>query len=201
MRLTNRGAFCTFALALVAAALLVGCGESAPSAPAAAVVTQPEGGQVLLAFSAEAAQGVGKIATANDALTASAKINSQGGVIEIVAPAEAEAAHRLAVTFTVPPLALRSATIISMAVYGQTLSELLVGFEPGGLVFLTDASLGLSVGAARVDVPVADIIVLHIHDDGTVETVGFQAGWTNDSLYQIQVAVPGFSVYSLGGGR
>lgn len=193
-----------FATALVAAALVGGCGDTAPSASNAAAEVQQEGGQVLLAFSPGAARAAGKIvSSAPNAPAVVEVIGAQGGELEIEIESDAFDGDggKLEVSFTVPRGALTTAVPIHMAVYGQRLSDLIVGFEPDGLEFLRHATLEVELGEDRIDVPVEQILVLHIHDDGLVEFADHYGKWNSDGVFELYVDVPGFSVYSLGGGR
>lgn len=104
----------------------------------------------------------------------------------------------LYVTLTVPNGAVTERTLITMTVTGHTLSELVITFQPGGLEFLKDASLAVTVGGARVDVDTATLQVYHEYSDGTVEEtpLTFNKSYPDGYLY-FEAVVPGFSRYGL----
>lgn len=216
-----------FALAISLAcilALVSGCGEGkVPLAPESASLEQTPGGTVYLTFSPQALERAGKIATIPEAgktvsktfypdKTASMKIQELNG------PGTRD---DLEVEFTVKAGGLDQATTITMTVYGNKLSDLVLAFEPDGLVFNQPAKLAVKIGAERIDrslldlqallLPFADLQAYHDHD-GTVDSAIITSVKTylyvlllgevesQPPLYdyaRIKVDVPGFSRYGL----
>lgn len=213
----------SFASALVLAS---GCGEGkAPLAPESATLDQAPGGITYLTFSPEALARVGKIATIPAAgkttsktfypdQTASMKIQDLNG---------SGTRDDLEVVFTVEAGDLSKRTTIIMTVYGNKLSDLVLAFEPDGLVFNKPAKLAVKIGAQRVDrslldlqallLPFGDLQAYHDHD-GTVTSATITSVKTyiyalllgevdtllNLAVYdyaRIWVDVPGFSRYGL----
>jgi hypothetical protein len=90
--------------------------------------------------------------------------------------------------------------LITMDVSGTTLSQLVMAFQPAGLVFDPWAHINLSVGRDLIDLPLTDLVAWHIYDDGTAEQVPFSIVDNNPYHIQIFIKVPGFSRYGMGGG-
>ena len=180
-------AFCILALVAFAA----GCGvEQSPVAQEEAAVTQAEDGRMLLTFSPEAAQRAAKIV--EEGRTVSQLFNAQSGNLVI------NDDDGLKVTLSVPQNALAADEQITMTAYGNTLSELVVAFEPGGLVFLIASQLEIRLDNELVDLPLDGLQAWHILDDGTVEPAGIVFVDEENSKTYITLDVPGFSRYSLG---
>jgi len=106
----------------------------------------------------------------------------------------------LKATLVVPNRAVSEPVEITMTVHGNYLSDLVIAFKPGGLVFAKDAELRVQLGQTLVDVDVNTLQVWHEYSDGTVEKTEVTAlktyknGWT-----YLTVAVSGFSRYGLRG--
>jgi hypothetical protein len=87
---------------------------------------------------------------------------------------------------------------ITMTVVGDYLSDLMVIFQPAGLVFLQDATLEVRIGTDLVDLDVAQLQVYHEYADGTVEESGvLSMSSFGDTSIRFQAAVSGFSRYGL----
>lgn len=205
-------------------ALFGGCGEGKPPlAPESTALDQAPGGIMYLTFSPEALERVGKIATIPAAgkttsktfypdKTASMKIQDLNG---------SGTRDDLEVEFTVAAGDLSKRKTITMTVYGNKLSDLVLAFEPDGLVFNHPAKLAVKIGAERIDrslldlqallLPFASLQAYHDHD-GTVDSAVITSVktyiWllllgeteTPPPLYdyaRINVDVPGFSRYGL----
>lgn len=204
-------------------ALTTGCGEGkAPLAPESTTLDQASNGVTYLTFSPEALERVGKIATIPAAgkttsktfypdQTASMKIQDLNG---------SGTRDDLEVEFTVAAGDLSKRKTITMTVYGNKLSDLVLAFEPDGLVFNHPAQLSVKIGVERVDrslldleallLPFADLQAYHDHD-GTVDNAVITSVKTytylpllgeteTQPLYdyaRINVDVPGFSRYGL----
>lgn len=205
-------------------ALTTGCGEGkAPLAPESTTFDQASGGIVYLTFSPEALERVGKIATIPAAgkttsktfypdQTASMKIQDLNG---------SGTRDDLEVEFTVAAGDLSKRKTITMTVYGNKLSDLVLAFEPDGLVFNHPAKLAVKIGVERIDrslldlqallLPFASLQAYHDHD-GTVDSAVITSvktytylpllgeTETPPPLYdyaRIKVDVPGFSRYGL----
>lgn len=175
-------------LALIAFAASCGMNQS-PVAQDEATVSQAEDSRMLLAFSPEAAQRAAKIV--QEGLTSSQLVGTQGGHFLINNGG-------LKVTFTVQENGLAADEQITMTVYGEMLSEVIVAFEPGGQVFLIDSQLELRLDNALVDLPLDGLQAWHIHDDGTVEPAGIVFVDDATAKTYITLDIPGFSRYSLG---
>ena len=128
-------------------------------------------------------------------------IGAKGGLIQLQVNVGGKARDDLAVGLAVPYGALSEDISITMTVYGNTLSDLVVDFDPGGLAFAKHAVMDLQLGSDLVDIALDDLHLLHIHDDGTAEDAGILATveWGKNTTH-IVVSVPGFSRYGLSGG-
>ncbi|MDA0336609.1 MAG: hypothetical protein O2782_15715 [bacterium] len=104
----------------------------------------------------------------------------------------------LYVSFTVPNGAVAEPTQIVMTVIGNRLSDLVIAFQPGGLVFETPASLWVKLGSDLVDVDTGTLTVWHEYADGTVEDTTVLASHQYKSgYYEFTAEIPGFSRYGL----
>jgi|GEM_PF-6839136 len=106
----------------------------------------------------------------------------------------------LYVDFSVPRGATTERVLITMTVYGNYQSDLVIAFKPGGLEFVKDALLELDLGPDLVDVDTNEITVWHQYEDGTIEE--FTVSATDDrSAYftHFEIPVSGFSSYGLRG--
>ena len=196
-------------LALAMVALLSGCESAAPPlSQDTAVADQTTEGPVYLVFSPQAAQGVAKIAT----------IPPEGrSVIKLVKPSKSKRLKvrdegdddedALKVVLAIDKHAVVEPVQVTMTVYGNTLSELVAAFEPGGLTFLAPAMLKIDLGGERIDIPYSEITAYHVQADGSVEEAGIVSVriWGDDDdddieRIVIKVAVPGFSRYCLSKG-
>lgn len=214
-------------MALVGVALLVlgglvGCGEDRSPVSHEASAVDPYAVEVLvLASSPEEALRAAKLT--QDGRTVSDLFDKHGS-IEIFEAEEQGVEDDLRVTFSVLPGALQVSEFISMTVFGQSLSNIVAAFQPSGLVFKKEAVLGIGLGIERVDMPLSSLQVWHIHGDGSVEEARItgirwydleEDGEVNDSgdigegedwgdndvnFIAVEIAVPGFSRYSMGGG-
>ena len=106
----------------------------------------------------------------------------------------------LYVDFSVPKGATTERVLISMTVYGNYQSDLVIAFQPGGLEFVKDALLELDLGPDLVDVNSSEITVWHQYEDGTIEA--FKVSPTDDRsdyFTHFEIPVSGFSSYGLRG--
>ena len=105
----------------------------------------------------------------------------------------------LQVTLIVPSGAVSKGVTITMTVYGNYLSDLVIAFQPGGLVFDESAELKVGMGGALVDVDPEGLTVWHEYEDGTVEeaTLTGTKTWNNLMWFEFNAEVPGFSRYGL----
>jgi len=170
--------------------LATGCGvDHSPMAQD----TQNGEGQTLLTFSSP--QGAAKqLAGASETLVASGVIGSKGGKLEVEDKGKRGGKDDLKVTFSVPGKALEKDVKITMRVSGRYLSELMVAFEPSGLVFLKDAKLKIKLGKDLIDLDMKKMTGEHHYEDGHSEEAELKIDRGN-----ITVRIPGFSRYSLGG--
>lgn len=183
-------------LALAGLGLVAGC--SMDRAPTAQDETQAPKSRILVAFSPEAAQRAAKVAGSALQGTVTKTIGPAGGELG-VGKVDNDLMNALGTLLVVPPGGLRTEVEITMSLYGSYLSELVVEFAPGGLVFNNPAQLLIRIGKNRVDLPIQQMVILHQHEDGTVTLATFAVTEAVKS-YLIAVEVPGFSLYSLGGG-
>lgn len=189
--------------ALVLALLVWGCGtDSSPVAPDEPTLTQTADGRIFLAFSESAALRAAKLAEEPYSTNAGIAqvFGVEGGELEIEKTNGEGITDDLKVIFRTAEGALTEDVLITMAVYGETMSDLVVAFGPSGLVFLVEAELDIRLGRERVDMNLEELIVWHIHDDGLVEMATHRAKDWGD-IVRIQVDVPGFSRFSMGGGE
>jgi len=197
--------------------LASGCGmDQSPVAPEEAAVAPAPTTGLVLAFSPETArQAAAKLATIPPEGRSKSEIfGASATELEIKDKNGWGYKDDLKVKFSTRDGALDSEVEITMTVYGNVLSEIVAAFQPGGLIFLRPATLELELGADLVDLPLDNLQVWHIHDDGTVEEAeilsirGYDEDdeeWVEENLdgadfVNIEVVVPGFSRYSPGGG-
>ena len=178
--------------------------RKSPRADSAAAPTTE--GPIYLVFSAQAAQQAAKIAA----------IPPEGrSVTKLVTPSKSKKLtvtdkeegkeNALKVTLAIDENAVAEPVQVTMTVYGNTLNELVVAFEPGGLTFLAPATLKIDLGGERIDIPLSEITAYHAQADGSVEEAGIVSvrTWGDDDDIDrivIKVAVPGFSRYCLSKG-
>lgn len=205
-------------------ALICGCGEGrAPLAPESTLLGQEHSGIVYLTFSPQALERAGKIATipAEGKTTSKVFYPDKTASMKIQDLNGSGTRDDLEVEFTVAAGDLSKRTTITMTVYGNKLSDLVLAFEPDGLVFNKSAKLAVKIGAQRVDrslldlqallLPFSDVEAYHDHD-GSVESATITSVKTYiyaillgevemlPPLYdyaRIKVDVPGFSRYGL----
>ena len=133
--------------------------------------------------------------------TVSALFDASGGSFQVFESNGSGPKDNLLVEFVVPKNALNQPETITMTVNGETLSELAIEFQPGGLEFNTGAELTVRVGAGLVDVQqVESLQVYHRYEDGTVEEsiVHVNEPNSHQQSVSIYVVIPGFSRYSMG---
>jgi hypothetical protein len=105
----------------------------------------------------------------------------------------------LQVNFVVPSGAVNERVLITMTVYGNYLSDLVVAFQPGGLVFNMPAELQVGMGGDLINIDTADLVVLHEYADGTVEetTINSTKTYQGNMWFEFDAMVPGFSRYGI----
>lgn len=186
---------------LSALALISGCGEDrSPVAPAATLTPAP-GGLTYLAFSPQAAQRAAKLAIVpGTGLTVSQIFSVWGDHFTVTDLNGAGVTDDLRVTFSVPSGGLTAPLLITMTVYGNTARDLVMAFDPAGLLFLGAAELKVVLGDDRLDIPLAQIRAYHAYDNGTVVDATILSRVDGDGTSEIRIEVPGFSRYGLSGG-
>lgn len=211
----KRSNLLTLALASLLAAA-IGCGtDRSPVSYEDPAETAPPSGRHFIAFSSAAAEAAGKVAAIpEEGVSISDWFGYAGGKFDIAEPNGHGHADDLEVGFWVPVGAVggtnaadpfaptdtaADSVYITMTVYGNTLSTLIVEFEPDGFEFVIPALLGLRLGWDLVDMDLDDLVVWHIHGDGTAEPAEIEI-IKSDRNATILVDVPGFSKYSGGGG-
>ena len=122
-----------------------------------------------------------------------------GGVLKVVDRHGGTEADDLSIGFKVPSGGVAEEVPITMEVYGNLLSELVVVFEPAGLVFINTAVLEVRLGYELVDMLPEEFMVYHKYADGTVEETAILSlrSLGNDTFLRVQAEVPGFSRYGL----
>ena len=188
---------------LAAATLTIGCGtENTPMASSEPTFTHTEDNRTFLTFSPQAQRRAAKIsAIPAEGRTVSKIFDANHNGLEIFDANGTD--HRLddiTVFFTVPDHALDHPVEITMTVYGNTLEEMVVEFQPGGLNFLHHATLGIFLGHNLVHTPHDQLHAWHEHGDGSVEEANIFWLRITDAKVKMKIAVPGFSRYSPGGG-
>jgi len=186
-------------LGLVLMSLVLGC--STDSTPlASGELALAEDGRSYLSFSAEGQQRAGKIAAvpAEGVVVSDFIKADKGGWLKFQDKNQPGNDDDLKVELMVGANALESDVTITMTVYGNTLSDLVVAFDPGGLIFLEDALLEIWLGEYLVDIDPDSIVVHHEYSDGTVEEAVIFSAEYSPPAFKILVAVPGFSRYTLG---
>ena len=105
----------------------------------------------------------------------------------------------LQVTLIVPSGAVNERVKITMTVYGNYLSDLVIAFQPGGLVFDESATLKVGIGGALVDVDPDGLTVWHEYGNGNVEEARLTGTktWNDLMWFEFNAEVPGFSRYGL----
>jgi hypothetical protein len=102
------------------------------------------------------------------------------------------------IEFLVPEFAVTEDVLINMTVYGHSLDDLIVAFEPGGLYFEQEATLDMLVGNDLFPPEVLEALTAyHLHADGSEDEVGIILIEPGDKRTRICVSVPGFSRYGL----
>ena len=195
MRLTTKTTKWMLFLGLPALLVLAfGCGlDRAPVAQEEETLAPAEG-VVLLAFTPEGARAAAK--RLQDGRTVSALFDEQGGLLELNEDNGSGGRDDLRVRLEAGRGALTGPVTITMTVYGQTLSTLMLEFAPGGLVFRIPAQLTVDLGWDKVDMPLADLVVWHVHDNGKVEKVPCEVYKLDVDRVRIVTKVPGFSRYA-----
>lgn len=187
------------ALAFSAVSILIlasGCGESAPTSPESAA---PAPGEVAyLAFSPQAAQRAAKLATVpSGGLVVSQIFSIWGDHFTVADLNGAGVTDDLQVTFSVSSGGLGSPLLITMTVFGNTAQDLVMAFDPAGLLFLGNAELKVVLGDDRLDIPLAQIQAYHAYADGTVVDAEILSRTDGNGTSEIRIKVPGFSRYGL----
>lgn len=177
--------------------LVWGCGEApSPVAPQSAAV-EP-GGVSYLAFSPQAAQRAAKLASIPSTGATTSQIFSIWGDHFTLSDLNgAGVTDDLKVTFSVPSGGLTSPLLITMTVYGNKASDLVMAFDPSGLLFLGSAELKIVLGDEKLDIPLSQIKAYHAYDNGTVVNANILSRIDGDGTSEIRIEVPGFSRYGL----
>lgn len=195
--------------AVVVLALFSGCStDTIPTSPAAR--QEPEG-QVYLAFSPQIAQRAAKppatrsagdiesqtVVSQTAGLIASKVFHLWGGKLSVADLGGPGVTDDLQVTFSVPQGGLSQPTSITMTVYGNTAQDLVMVFDPAGLVFLKAAELEITLGDDRLDIPLSQIKAYHAYDDGTVVDARILSRTDREGTSELCIEVPSFSRYGL----
>ena len=186
--------FCILALA----AFATGCGMD--QSPMASGVEE-EGtaleseGKTYLTLSSGALEPAGKRVkiAKGDEKTVSKLIGRAGGVL-VVKMDKVGNEDDLLVKFIVPKKALNEKVKITMAVYGETLDDLVIEFAPAGLVFEKPAKLKIY---KRPGVRLGVVEAMHHYEDDSSEVAELKVG-EEKSHGVITIKIPGFSRYSMG---
>ena len=184
--------------------LLSGCGTDHTPTASTPGATQPSSRMGYISFAAgPGAHGAAKIAydLIGPALRETKTITPNGGSVRLVENGGSGGEDNLKAELNVSAGALNQDTDITMALQGSTLADILIGFAPDGLVFNTPAELWLKVGPALVDLPTETMVALHTDSNGVTQEVPILQLFERDGATWVVIQVPGFSVYSLGGGN
>lgn len=212
------------AVLLALGALVAGCSTGNSPVASAPDEAQAGAGPVYLALTPGGLRPVGKPAAIPDeGLSVSRTFWPGKSGSMLVQDLQGKGVRDdLQVEFRVGSGSLTEATTISMTVYGNTLSDLILAFEPSGLVFADAAQIRVAIGAKRVDRSLLDLVGLvlpfsgleaeHTTSDGETDSARitsvrtfikllFATVETFDLLLYdyavICVEVPGFSRYGL----
>lgn len=132
--------------------------------------------------------------------TQTKRIGPEGGTLKVGEKYGKGGRDDLMVFFHVPEGALDEKVEITMRLRGDNLENLVLEFSPEGLRFNIPAQLRIKLGKDRVNLPIESVVALHQNADGSVEQVEILRIEEERDSYWIIVEVPGFSLYSLGGG-
>jgi len=195
----------TSALALLITASTTFAVEESNWGQIKAQITHAEDGRTFVTFSPPATQQAAKVAAIPAEGRSVSKVFSTGKAsIAIEETNGAGKYDNLKIGFHVPEGALTAPVEITMTVYGNTLEDLVVAFEPGGLTFLQEATLALWLGKDLVHTPLSEIKAWHQYSDYTVEEAYPSQAYpfvrSSKTTVTIMIAVFGFSRYSTGGG-
>ena len=183
-----------------ALSFLVGCGsDHAAVSPESASLIPSAGETAYLAFSPDALRRAAKV-LGHNRKEVSSKFDKKGGELQILEENSHKDTDDLEVVLAIPKGGLFDKTTITMAVDGNTLEDLVVAFEPGGLEFHKPALLTLKVGTDLVGkhFKEKEIAVYHIAADGIVEEADVLAAKVVKKRYVlVEVSIPGFSRYGL----
>lgn len=136
---------------------------------------------------------------ADGSQTASAVIGPEGGKIEIRDEGSRNGSHDdQRIRFHVPEGSLTEATLISMTVFGNTLSTLVIAFEPDNTAFDPPAKLQVHLGKDLIDIDVDGLYARHIHGSGESENVKVKTSGKVKKNFMFEIDIFGFSRYSLG---
>ena len=187
----------TFLVALFALAIY-GCGDGTYSPTSVDQALEGDSsGRVIIAFSPEAAVRAAKRLDddGDDSRTDSALFTPEDdGELEVeIEEDDAE----VDVEFCVEEGGVGEDVVITMTVFGSTLDDLAIAFEPSGFQFLIPAVLKIDMKSDDENLESSDIQAFHIYHDGTsveAEIIGLDA---DDDELEVEISVPGFSRYGL----
>jgi hypothetical protein len=185
-------------LTAVVGLLLAGCGQSPLTSDAPDLTVQADQPRQVsyIAFSKLAPFRAAKY---NDgALPSVTKtFGPAGDVMQIVDDGDEGAQDDLTAQFEVVQGGLTDDHVITMTLTKGTLSQIVATFAPCGLNFAIESKLQFKVGNDLIDMDLSELIVWHIHGDGTAEQANIWAEVVGDHTI-IHVKVPGFSRYGIG---
>lgn len=188
---------------LAAGLATTGCGtETSPVASTEPTVTHSADGRTFISFAPEGARRAAKLANEAPLMGTDTRLveTNKGKNFKVQNSALSGAKNRYLMTFHVEPNSVTEDVNITMEAYGETLSELVIAFAPGGLEFLNEAELVIRLGVNRIDLNPATLVINHEHETGSSEVATITELKVNKDDIIVKVAVPGFSRYSGGGG-
>lgn len=187
-----------------------------------AFVVEGEDGVTYMAFSQEALRRAGKRPVKATSVATTDMVSAESAVVDLSADESRSVSKwvrpkgvaqlylednnssstlydNLQVNFVVPNGAVNERVLITMTVYGNYLSDLVVAFQPGGLVFNMPAELQIGMGGNLINLDTADLVVLHEYADGTVEetTISSTKTYQGNMWFEFDATVPGFSRYGI----
>ena len=105
----------------------------------------------------------------------------------------------ITVRLAVPVGSVESEVMITMSLYGNSLSGLVAVFEPAGLSFVKKPKLAFWLGRAVVDIPQDEILAYHVFGDGETQPMEIIAIEENEIEIGFILRISGFSRYGLCG--
>ena len=187
----------TFLVALLALAMY-GCGDVTDSPTSAGQAVEGDSsGRVIIAFSPEAATRAAKrLDDDDDNSRTDSDLFTPDDDGELEVEIE-EDDSEVDVEFCVQEGGVGEDVVITMTVFGSTLDDLAIAFEPSGFQFVIPAVLKIDMESEDEDLESSDIQVFHIYQDGTTVEAEILDIDADDDELEVEISIPGFSRYGL----